>query len=558
MQTKKEVTIRRNTRVPMRDGITLSADIYRPADDGEYPAIVVRTPYLKTSQIIFDTATYFSERGYAVIYMDVRGRGDSDGEFSPYRNDGIDGYDAIEWVAEQPWCTGAVGTMGGSYLGRIQWLTALTKPPHLKAMISAVTPSDPFVEWPTGLPNTQHICWTYMTSGRVMQNIDTVNWEKVYDHLPFVDMDEAAGFHSKIWREEVSHTKRDDWWEKICYQNKFDQIDVPALHISGWYDDEQVGTPLNYMGMTENGGSESARKSQRMLMGPWPHQINRSTKLGDLDFGADSQIDLNAYQLRWFDYWLKGMDNGVMEEPPIDMFVMGENEWRQESEWPLARTNWTTFYLHSKGNANSRFGDGWLTTDLPATAELEETATDQYDYDPKNPVPFITDLISHQIGGPDDYAAIERRDDVLVYSTPPLEEDVEVTGPIKALLYASSNCKDTDFMVKLLDVRPTGFAQRLTDGMVRARFREGMDNPKLMEPDTIYPFEVDCWNTSHVFKKGHRIRIEIASSAFPKYDRNLNTGDVLGQTTEMKVATQTIYHDSEHPSAIVLPIIPKE
>ncbi|MBU9710754.1 CocE/NonD family hydrolase [Bacillus tamaricis] len=542
----------------MRDGITLSADIYRPADDGEYPAIVVRTPYLKTSQIIFDTATYFSERGYAVIYMDVRGRGDSDGEFSPYRNDGIDGYDAIEWVAEQPWCTGAVGTMGGSYLGRIQWLTALTKPPHLKAMISAVTPSDPFVEWPTGLPNTQHICWTYMTSGRVMQNIDTVNWEKVYDHLPFVDMDEAAGFHSKIWREEVSHTKRDDWWEKICYQNKFDQIDVPALHISGWYDDEQVGTPLNYMGMTENGGSESARKSQRMLMGPWPHQINRSTKLGDLDFGADSQIDLNAYQLRWFDYWLKGMDNGVMEEPPIDMFVMGENEWRQESEWPLARTNWTTFYLHSKGNANSRFGDGWLTTDLPATAELEETATDQYDYDPKNPVPFITDLISHQIGGPDDYAAIERRDDVLVYSTPPLEEDVEVTGPIKALLYASSNCKDTDFMVKLLDVRPTGFAQRLTDGMVRARFREGMDNPKLMEPDTIYPFEVDCWNTSHVFKKGHRIRIEIASSAFPKYDRNLNTGDVLGQTTEMKVATQTIYHDSEHPSAIVLPIIPKE
>lgn len=539
----------------MRDGITLSADIYRPKEDGEYPAIVVRTPYLKTSQVIHDTGTYFAEHGYAVVYMDVRGRGDSDGEFVPYRNDGIDGYDSIEWVAEQPWCTGAVGTMGGSYLGRIQWLTALTKPPHLKAMISAVTPSDPFVEWPTGLPNTQHICWTFMTSGRVMQNINAVDWQTVYDHLPFTTMDEAAGFISEQWREEVSHTQLDDYWKHICYQDKFDQMDVPALHVSGWYDDEQIGTPLNFMGMTNNGETEHARKNQKMLMGPWPHQINRSTKLDDLDFGASSLIDLNAYQRRWFDYWLKGIDNGIMDEPAIDMFVMGENKWRKEKEWPLARTEWTKFYLHSKGNANSRFGDGVLST-TPPTGE-EVAGQDEYDYDPKNPVPFITDLVSHQIGGPDDYAAVERRDDVLVYTTEPLEEDVEVTGPVKAHIFASSDAKDTDFMVKLLDVRPSGFAQRLTDGMVRARFREGMEKQVLMEPGTIYPFEIDCWNTSHVFKKGHRIRIEVASSAFPKYDRNLNTGDVLGQTTEMKVAHQTIYHDEEHPSAIVLPIIPK-
>ncbi|MFA9559281.1 CocE/NonD family hydrolase [Evansella sp. AB-rgal1] len=554
-QEKVETRVIRNVRIPMRDGVELSADVYRPVQEGEYPAIVVRTPYLKTSDVIHKTGTYFAEYGYAVVYIDVRGRGDSDGAFVPYRNDGIDGYDCIEWVGAQSWCTGKVGTMGGSYLGRIQWLTALTKPPSLKAMISAVTPSDPFVEWPTGLPNPQHLCWVYMTSGRVMQNVDVVEWEKVYDHLPMINMDKEAGFDFPQWREEISHAKLDDWWKHICYQDKFDQIDVPALHVSGWYDDEQVGTPLNFMGMTNSGETEHARKNQRMLMGPWPHQINKSTKLGDLDFGPDSQIDLNGYQRRWFDYWLKDFDNGIMKEPSIDMFVMGDNEWRQENEWPLARTKWTLYYLHSKGNANSRFGDGRLDTEPPTN--INSAPNDEYLYDPANAVPFITDMISAQIGGPDDYAAIERRDDVLVYTTPPLEEDTEVTGPIKATLFASSDAKDTDFMVKLLDVRPNGFSQRLTDGMVRARFREGMENPTLIEPGKIYEYEVDCWNTSHVFKKGHCIRIEIASSAFPKYDRNLNTGDVLGQTTEMKVAKQTIYHDEEHPSSVLLPIIPR-
>ena len=555
MSERMDRKVLRNIRVPMRDGVTLSADLYRPIKEGEYPAILVRTPYLKTSQGIYDTGTYFSERGYTVVYMDVRGRGDSDGEFVPYSNDGVDGYDSIEWIAKQEWCNGEVGTMGGSYLARIQWLTALTKPPHLKAMIAAVTPSDPFVEWPTGLPTPHHICWTYMTSGRVMQNVDTVNWEKVYEHLPLATMDEAAGIISDVWREEVSHTNLDDWWKEICYQNKFNQIDVPALHVSGWYDDEQVGTPLNFMGMTNEGATEKARKSQRMLMGPWPHQINRATKLGDLDFGADSMIDLNAYQLRWFDYWLKGIDNGIMDEPAIDMFVMGENKWRKEKEWPLARTKWTSYYLHSKGNANSRFGDGRLSVDIPV-GESSET-TDEYIYDPANPVPYITDLVSSQIGGPDDNSSIERRDDVLVYSTESLEEDTEVTGPVKAKIYASSDSLDTDFMVKLLDVRPTGFAQRLTDGMVRARFREGTESQVLMEPGEVYPFEIDCWNTSHVFKKGHKIRIEVASSAFPKYDRNLNTGETLGQTTEMKIATQKIYHSEEYPSAVILPIILK-
>lgn len=550
-QENFEVQISRDVRVPMRDGVMLSADIYRPIQEGTYPAIVIRTPYGKTNKEIHDNSRFFASHGYAVVYMDVRGRGDSDGVFIPYRNEGLDGYDSIEWVAGQPWCDGNVGTMGGSYLGRIQWLTALTHPPHLRTMIAAVTPSDPFVEWPTGIPDPHHLCWLYMTSGKVVQNVDVVDWENIYWHLPYVEMAERTGREIPKWREEISHPYLDEWWRQLCYQDKFDQIDLPVLHISGWYDDEQVGTPLNFIGMTQHGATDKARKNQKLLMGPWPHQINRSTKLGNLDFGPDSLIDLNGYQLKWFDYWLKGEQNGIMDESPVDIFVMGINKWRKESHWPLADTQWTKYYLHSDGHANSRFGDGRLSTETPKPNE----ADDHYRYDPNHPVPFITDMTSSQIGGPDDYSAIERRDDVVVYTTEPLAEDTEVTGPVKMELFASSTAKDTDFTAKLLDVWPSGYAQRLCDGMVRTRFRNGMDSPELIEPGKTYQYEIDCWNTSHVFLKGHRIRLEISSSAFPKYDRNLNTDAPLGQTSEMLIADQTILHDEDHPSAIILPVI---
>ncbi|MET3287544.1 UNVERIFIED_CONTAM: putative CocE/NonD family hydrolase [Brevibacillus sp. OAP136] len=551
-----DIQIERNVRVAMRDGVTLSADVYRPKEEGRYPAIVVRTPYLKTSKATFDNGSYFARHGFAVVYMDVRGRGDSEGEFKPYFNEGQDGYDSIEWAAAQPWCTGAVGTMGGSYLARIQWLTAITQPPSLKAMICSVTPSDPFVEWPTGVPTPHHLCWLHMVSGRVMQNVDVIDWENAYWHLPLATMDELTGRLSAEWREEIEHPQLDEYWERICYQTKFDRVDVPVMHVSGWYDDEQVGTPLNFIGMTKGAKSEFARENQKLLMGPWPHGINQSTKLGEIDFGPDSVIDLQGYQLRWFNHWLKGEDSGIMAEPSVRMFVMGENKWRDESQWPLANTEWTKFYLRSNGMANSRFGDGWLSTEQPHV-DGEATA-DRFTYDPANPVPFITEPTSAQIGGPDDYSAIERRDDVLVYCTDVLEHDVEVSGPIRMELFASSSAVDTDFTVKLLDAWPNGFAQRLTDGLVRARFRDGMDKPSLIEPDKVYQYDVDCWNTSHVFKKGHRIRVEISSSAFPKYDRNLNTGAPLGKTAEMIVAKQTIYHEPEHASAIMLPIIPRK
>ena len=554
-EEKHQVWTEYDVRVPMRDGVELSADIYRPMESkgGErFPAILARTPYNKAlaQQKTRDDFKSFAEHGYAVVWMDVRGRGDSDGVFTPYRNDGRDGYDAIEWIAAQSWCDGKVGTLGGSYLGRIQWLAALDQPPHLVTMIALVTPSDPFVESPTGTQGPMHICWVHMTSGRVMQNAEVVDWMKVYEHLPLMTMDEAAGRVSQGWRETLQHTRLDGYWEPLCYQNQFEKINLPVMHISGWYDDEQIGTPLNYIGMTTRGATEFARQNQKLLMGPWAHATNAASKIGEVDFGPTAIIDLRQTELDWFDRWLK--DKEVAPEPPVRIFVMGENKWRDENEWPLARTQWTPFYLHSNGNANSRFGDGRLSTEKPTREK-----PDQYRYDPARPVPFITEPTSSQIGGPNDYAAVERRDDVLVYATEPLEKDTEITGPVRLEFYASSSAVDTDFMAKLVDIHPPGFSQRMCDSMVRARFREGMDKPNLIEPGKIHKYSIEMWNTCQVFFNGHRIGLELSSSAFPKYDRNLNTGEDLATGTRMIPADQTIYHDGDHLSALILPIIPR-
>lgn len=388
------VKTRWGVRVPMRDGVQVVADLYAPQTADSVPAIVVRTPYGRSSDGNVEQGRWFAARGYAVLVVDVRGRGDSDGEFVPYRNEGIDGYDVIEWAASQPWCDGNVGTLGGSYLGKVQWLTALTHPPHLKAMVPIVSPSDPFVEWPTGTPDPMHVCWQFLTADRAPQNINQVNWGEVYAHLPLISMDEAAGREMPLWKEMFEHTQLDSWWAEQSYQGRFSEIDLPVLHISGWYDDEQIGTPLNFAGMTAHAPSETARKAQRLIMGPWGHHVNESTRVGDVDFGPTSVIDLRGQQLRFFDRWLKGEPNGLDEEPPVSIFVMGKNEWRGEAEWPLTRTTYTSMYLHSGGNANSRFGDGQLSEVKP-----EQEKVDQYRYCPADAVPFLTEPPLRKSGG---------------------------------------------------------------------------------------------------------------------------------------------------------------
>jgi len=537
-------------KIRMRDGVELSADVYRPDASGKFDCILSRTPYLKSGAGSLKFGRYFAEHGYAFVAADVRGRGDSPGDFVPYRHEGQDGYDSVEWCAAQPWSTGKVGTIGGSYNGKTQWLTAVEQPPHLTTMIALVSPSDPFVEFPTGEPLPLDVSWYYFTSGHVLQNMEAVDWAALNWHLPLLTLDEATGRSMPEWREQFNHAHLDSFWEAERYQNKFDRVQVPVLHISGWYDDEQIGTPLNFIGMTTK-GNPSFRNSQKLLMGPWPHAVNSKSKLGDVDFGSTAIIDLNQTMLRWFDAWLKGIDNGVKSEPPVRIFVMGSNQWVGEHEWPMARTRYTEFYLHSGGRANSLYGDGRLSTDKPQSEK-----SDSYSYDPADPVPFITEPSFEQIGGPDDYRPVERRDDVLVYTGDPLTDDTEVCGPIIVTLYAASTATDTDFTAKLIDVWPNGFAERLSDGIVRARFRGGMEKEEFIQPGTVYEYQINAWNTCEMFKPGHRIKIEISSSAFPKYPRNLNTGEPLGLGNKTVVAKQTVYHDAQHPSHVTLPIVP--
>jgi uncharacterized protein len=530
-----------NVRIPLRAGITLSADLALPAELPA-PAVVVRTPYGKAGERQSQRGAVFAKAGYACLHVDVRGRGDSEGAFEPYRNDGRDGAEVIAWVAARDWCTGDVATLGGSYGGRIQFLTALERPPALRAMVCLVTPSDPFVEWPTGLPTPMHINWFRMTDGRMPQFTDDVDWMAVYQHRPLLTMDEAAGFAAPLWREELRHRTLDSWWEPVRYQHRIGEIDVPVLHISGWYDDEQIGTPANFAAMTAAG-----RSGQRLLMGPWPHAVNSVRKLGEVDFGPDALIDLDAYTLSFLDEHVRG----IVPDPrpaPVRIFVMGANEWRDEQEWPPASAPSTVFHLSSGGHANSRFGDGRLA---PAPVAADEPP-DEWTHDPDRPVPFITDQSSAQIGGPDDYCGIESRGDMLVFTSDPLAEPLEIIGPVKVIAHVATSAADTDVTAKLLDVHPGGFAQRLCDGVVRLRYRDGFDAERPVTPGEVYEVEIRLWDTCTRLGQGHRLRVEIASSAFPKFDVNLGTGGDMITETAGVIATNRLWHTPSRPSRLVL------
>jgi putative CocE/NonD family hydrolase len=540
------VKIDLGVRVPMRDGVKLVAKVLRPDAGGRFPVIVVRTPYGKNGQ--YRAGRWYAEQGYVYVAQDCRGRHDSDGEFRPLRDEAADGYDTIEWAAAQPWSNGNVGTMGGSYLGWNQWLAATLRPPHLKCMIPIVSPPDPFYNLPYqyGATSPMGFDWVNLTSDHDNQESAELDREKIYKHLPLLTLDEAAGRRSKTWREWIEHSTFDDYWKAVSYETRRDQIDLPVLNISGWYDDDQPGTTRNFTAMRKLG-----RANQKILMGPWPHAVNSRTKLGILDFGASSQIDLRGLTKRWFDRWLSGVDNGVDKEQPVRLFVMGANQWRDEDDWPLKRSEWTKFYFHSNGRANSASGDGTLSREGPHAEK-----PDHYTYKPDNATPFITEPSSAQIGGPDDYRPVQKRDDVLVYTTPPFAEDTEVTGPVMVKLYAATSAPDTDWTAMLCDVYPDGYALRLCDGIIRARYRESLEKPQLLEAGKVYEYAIDCWSTSMQVKKGHSLRVQIASAAFPKFDRNPNTGKPPGLDDESRPAEQAVYHDSEHPSHVILPIIP--
>ena len=541
-------TIKYDIRPQMRDGIEISCDIYVAEDNKKLPLILLRTPYGKGSDQIQDTALKFNSKGYHFVACDVRGRGDSDGKFVPYFNEASDGYDLVSWCSSLNISDGNVFSYGASYSARIQWLTALTHPPNLKGMISIVSPSDPFVEDPTGYPSPMTIQWLYSISGRTMQNGRLVTWENVFKGLPLISLPSLTGREIPFWRNYFENDPSSNFWYPLYYQDKFDSLSIPVLHISGWYDDEQIGTFINYTGMRINGKNEFTREHQALIIGPWPHNVNSSTKLGRLDFGKDSVVDLISMESEWLRTVLESRLN---RSGRVRLFIIGLNKWMDFPDWPIDGSKEMSLYLRSGGRANSSSGDGLLSL-IKSYQKGIDSDFDEYIYDPVDPVPFITEQSFAQIGGPDDYSEIEKRSDILVYTSDSLAKSLVIAGNIRAELYVSTSAPNTDFTAKLVDLWPEDFAQRLNDGIVRLRYRNGVKREEEVRPGEIIKVSIDLWNNGIRIPVGHRLRLEISSSAFPKYSRNQNISGKQAFTNNLQSAEQRVYHGLLYPSRIVL------
>jgi putative CocE/NonD family hydrolase len=562
------VVFEHNVKVVMRDGVVLRADVYRPAAEGKFPVLLQRTPYDRRN---FDFGLKGAQRGFVVIIQDVRGRYASDGEFYTFVNEPNDGYDTVEWAAALPYSNGKVGMFGGSYVGATQMLAAIAHPPHLAGICPVVTSSN------------YHDSWTYQggafeqwfnqswssglaqdTLNRTVKNgTNTVNgmWTfplSMYPLFPVHESDgKSAATLAPYYLDWLAHPNYDAYWKKIAIEEHFADIQVPALHIPAWYDIFLGGSLKNYTGIRDHGGSDAARKGQHMLIAIGGHS-GSGRKIGEVDFGEDAaQFNEDEATLEWYEYLFKDAKNQFAGKP-VKIFVMGANVWRGEDDWPLARAKDTKYFLHSNGKANSLRGNGTLTPSAPA-----RESEDSYVYDPAKPVPTVGGPLccdsQHWQPGPRDQRGLEARDDVLVYSTAPMAADMEVTGPVTLELWAKSSAADTDFTAKLVDVEPDGFARNLTEGILRARFRDSQETPTLITPGQAYKLKIDLWATSNVFKKGHSIRLEVSSSNFPRFDRNLNLGAMsyVGQETVGITATNAVLHDGEHPSVLILPVVAK-
>jgi putative CocE/NonD family hydrolase len=533
--------------VPMRDGVRLSANVFRPETPGRYPVILVRTPYGKGAAISPGYAPFVA-RGYAVVVQDVRGRGASGGVFRPLEQEPDDGDDTLNWIARQPWSDGKIGMLGGSYLGIVQWKVAVLNNPHLKAIFPAVSGCDDYQDRfysPGGAMKLgQRLLW-------MSENLRAPRFHpdfgKFVLHLPLRTSDIAAtGQTSSMFQEAVQHPAFDTFWKSRSVRAQLDKIRAPVFSVGGWFDNFVESDLAAFERMRKTSGVH------RILIGPWPH--NMAAKFDGVDFGPDSDMPLRDIQLQWFDQFLKGKDTPLLSQPPVRIFVMGSNRWRYEREWPPPAHR-QRFYLESRGHANTLAGDGWLDLHAPS----DPAAADRFIFDPHDPVPTNGGAACCNPKvfpwGPRDQRTVEQRRDVLVYTTPLLRKDVEVVGSVRVVLYAATSARDTDFTAKLVDVFPDGRAQNLTDGILRLRYRKSLEKPELARPGEVCKFTIDAGVTGNVFQKGHRIRMEISSSNFPRFDRNPNTGEPVADATVLRRASQTIYHDARRPSYVLLPVL---
>jgi putative CocE/NonD family hydrolase len=580
-----DIVVQKNVRVTMRDGVTLASDVYRLAADGPFAVVLIRTPYNKdlTSLLLLvaPDPLRLVQAGFAVVVQDCRGCGSSEGSFTPFVQEARDGSDTIAWIRAQNWATGSVGMAGGSYLGAVQWLVAAEGAVGLQALVPAITSAQYYQPWTyQGGAFQLGFClfWAFgyfaipelqrriaLRQAQLLELSSAMHaladMERLYWHRPLIDIPTFRHV-TPFYFEWLAHPGFDAYWQAIAPDTAFQHMNVPALLIGGWYDIFLGGTLASYLALKHHANGDSAR-CPRLLIGPWSHGVWHGVFV-ERDFGllaSTDAIDITGEEMRWFEYWLKGEENGVLNDPPVKIFVMGSDQWREEEDWPLPDTQYRRYYLHSGGNANSLSGDGQLTGAPPA-----EEPPDQYCYDPRDPVPTCggaTLLPGAQSGvnaGPMDQRAVEGRRDVLVYTTPPLTHDVEVIGPVTLTLYVASSALDTDFTGKLVDVSPDGRALILTDGILRARYRNSFVQTELLETGSVYELHIDLIATANVFKAGHRIRLEVSSSNFPRFDRNSNSGGVLATEREADgvVATNWIFHDSQQPSYLTLPIIERD
>jgi putative CocE/NonD family hydrolase len=563
VQSRYEVIVENGVPLKMRDGVLLVADIYRPNAEGKFPVLLERTPYNRKGES--GMGYELSAHGYIVVLQDTRGRYDSGGEFYPFRNESQDGYDTVEWAARLNYADGKVGMFGGSYVGATQMLAAMARPPHLVAIFPYLTASEYYDGWTyqSGvLMQWFTSSWTSILAvDTLRRRADEISHPKDWiaqlpvENYPVLSVpppsDLAPYFHD--W---VEHERSDAYWQRWRVSDHYREMNVMGLHGGGWHDLFLKGSIKNYLGLRAEATTPEARAGQRLIIGPWAHAPTSSEgKVGDVVFGKSAVLDMTGTVLKWFDYALKGVQNEYASASPVRIFVMGDNVWRDEQEFPLARTRNTKYYLHASRGANGLIGDGELNITAPKSER-----PDQFEYDPKNPVPTIGGRLCCGVAvppGPFDQRPNESRPDVLIFSTPPLEKDLEVTGFVSVDVYASTLAKDTDFTALLADVDPSGYARFLTDGVVRARYRNSTERPEEIVPGQVYKYTIDLWATSNVFKSGHRIRLYVSSSNFPRFNRNPNTGESILGSSRLLTARQTISHDSKYPSALTLPVIPR-
>lgn len=537
--------------VTLRDKVKLATDVWLPATrSGPVPIVLIRTPYGRLKQR--NAHLYLVDRGYGLVIQDARGRDDSEGRWSPFINEKDDGEDTLNWLAEQDWCDGNIGMIGASYSGAVQWLAAATGHPNLKALISLVTAGTPFNDIPQrgGAMLSGILAWAFQVSGRQNDYSKTQreDWAELLKIRPIRDIPrKALGHDIPFWLEWMDHSHNDEYWQKADWTKYEEKIKVPALFVSGWYDDDGIGTSQAWELCQKNNPMPT-----RLILGPWKHVFNTTREIHNIKFGNNAvRYDLETLYVKWFERFLRGQKNGVEEAPRAEFYMVNENKWLQTSGWPPPKVKQKKFYLSSEGNAKTSGGNGRLITQLPGNEPA-----DHFTFDPQNPAPHIIDVSENELNVPENYREMELRDDVLVFTSPPLDRDMILAGYLEAELYASTSAPDTDWVVRLTDVDEKGNSIRLVEGLIRARFRESYENPRALTPGKVYKYNIPMGKIAVRFPRGHRIRVQVTSGAENLVFPNHNTGRDPSDDIEMEKAKQKVYHDAKRPSSISLPILP--